>query len=56
MTVQDIVRLLGAKLAALNSAKATAMTLGDFDRIVALERDIDETQTTLHRLQSISGI
>jgi hypothetical protein len=56
MTLQDVIKLLSSKLAALNSAKATATTVGDFDRIVALERDIEETQNTLYRLQVISEV
>jgi hypothetical protein len=56
MTLQDVIKLLSAKLASLNSAKATATTIGDFSRIVALERDIEETQNTLYRLQLISEV
>jgi hypothetical protein len=56
MTLQDVIKLLSSKLAALNSAKATATTLGDFERIVALERDIEETQNTLYRLQVIAEV
>ena len=56
MTLQDVIKLLSSKLASLNSAKATATTVGDFERIVALERDIEETQNTLYRLQVIAEI
>lgn len=55
MTIQDMIRILSAKLANLNSAKATATTLGDLERAVQLDADIEETQATLASLRGMAG-
>lgn len=55
MTLQDLIRIVSAKLATLNSAKATATALGDLDRVVQLDADIEETQATLASLRSMAG-
>lgn len=52
MTLQDLIQIVSAKLAALNSARATALSLGDLKRAVELDTDIEETQTTLTHLRS----
>lgn len=53
MSLQDLVRIVSAKLAMLNQAKATATALGDLPRAVELDADIEETQTTLTSLRNL---
>lgn len=53
MTVQDLIQVVSARLAALNSARSTAISLGDLARIAALDADIEETQTTLDALKTL---
>ena len=55
MTVNDLIRIMSAKLTALNSARATAVSLGDLDRVVELDADIEETQATLTSLRGMKG-
>ena len=54
MTLQDLIRIVSAKLTALNSAKATAMSLGELDRVVQLDADIEQTQATLVALTGLA--
>ena len=53
MTISDVVRLVSARLAALNSAKATAESLGHVQRVVELEEEIAETQASLDQLRTL---
>ena len=52
MTVSDLIRLAQNRLSALNGARATAVALGQDDRISALDAEIAETEATLAQLQS----
>ena len=54
MNIKDLIRIVSATLATLNSAKATATSLGDLDRIVQLDANIEETQATLASLRSLT--
>lgn len=54
MNIKDLIRIVSATLATLNSAKATATSLGDLDRIVQLDATIEETQATLALLRSMT--
>ena len=53
MTIPQLITLASNRLAALNSARATAVALGDVERIAALDADIAETQATLDALQTL---
>ena len=53
MNLDDLIRLLEARLAALNSAVATATSLGHIERIVQLDAEIEETQATLDQVRTL---
>jgi hypothetical protein len=53
MTIAELIRLVSNRLSALNSAQATAVALGDVERIAALEVDIAETQATIDALNTL---
>jgi hypothetical protein len=53
MRLEDLVRLLESRLAALNGAVATATSLGDLSRISELEAQVLTTQDTLDRVRTL---
>lgn len=53
MKLEDIIRMVSARLATLNSARSTAAALGDIDRVIELDAQIDDTQDTLNKLQAL---
>lgn len=53
MRLEDLVRLLEARLAALNGAVATATSLGEAGRIAQLEAEVLTTQDTLDRVRTL---
>ena len=55
MTLADLIQLVSYKLAALNSARASAVAIGDLNQVVSLDAQIATTQITLDQLRSING-
>lgn len=55
MSLEDLIRLLEARLAALNGAVATASSVGDLSRIGQLDAEVLTTQDTLDRVRSLLG-
>lgn len=53
MTIVELITLASNRLAALNGAHATAVALGDVERMAALEAEIAETQSTLDALHTL---
>lgn len=53
MTLAELIQLVQNKLAALNSARATAATIGDLPQVVLLDAQINETQITLDQLNTL---
>ena len=53
MTIHELISLAASRLATLNGARATAMTLGDISRLDALDADIAETQATIDKLNTL---
>lgn len=53
MTVNELVRLLQNKVAALNGLRLTAFSKGDVEQVVALDEQIAETQVTLDQLRTL---
>jgi hypothetical protein len=53
MTLDDVKTLLRNKLAALARQRDYAFAIGDLDRVVALDAERDETQTTIDQLEAI---
>ncbi len=55
MTLADLIQLVSYKLAALNSARASAVAVGDLNQVVSLDAQISQTQITLDQLRSLNG-
>lgn len=53
MTIAELLTLASNRLATLNQAHATAVALGNVERMAALEAEIVETQSTLDALRSL---
>jgi hypothetical protein len=53
MSVEDLIRLMEARLAALNSARGSAAAVGDLAQVTRLDIDIAQTQTTLDQLRTL---
>ena len=53
MNIPQLLSLACNRLAALNSARATALALGDIARLDALDADIAETQATIDKLNTL---
>jgi hypothetical protein len=53
MSIADLIQLVSNKLAALNSARASAASVGDLVQVVALDAQINETQLTLDQLRTL---
>jgi hypothetical protein len=53
MSLAELIQLVQAKLAALNSARASAAAVGDINQVVLLDVQIAETQLTLDQLKTL---
>ena len=53
MSITELIRLMEAHLAALNSARASAAAIGDIAQITRLDADVLKTQTTLDQLRTL---
>jgi hypothetical protein len=53
MSIEDLIRLMEARLAALNSARGSAAAVGDLAQVTRLDIDIAQTQTTLDQLRTL---
>lgn len=54
MKVEELVRLMEARLAALNAARSSAAAVGDLSQITKIDHDVIETQTTLDQLRTLN--
>ena len=53
MTLAELIQLVSYKLAALNSARASAASVGDMNQVVSLDSQIAQTQLTLDQLKTL---
>lgn len=53
MSVAELIQLVENKLAALNSARASAAAVGDINQVILLDAQISETQLTLDQLKTL---
>lgn len=53
MSITELIRLIEAHLAALNSARASAAAIGDLSQVTRLDADVLKTQTTLDQLRTL---
>lgn len=53
MTIPELIVLASNRLASLNNARATAVILGEVSRLVPLDADIAETQSTIDKLNTL---
>jgi len=54
MSIEDLIRLMEARLAALNSARASAAAVGDLTQATRIDADVAQTQTTLDQLRTLA--
>ena len=53
MSIDDLIRLMEARLAALNSARASAAAVGDLAQITRLDEEVSQTQLTIDQLRTL---
>jgi hypothetical protein len=53
MSIADLIQLVSYKLSALNSARASAVSIGDLIQVVSLDSQISQTQLTLDQLKTL---
>ena len=53
MSISELIRLMEARLAALNSARASAAAVGDLEQITRIDADVAQTQLTLDQLRTL---
>jgi hypothetical protein len=53
MSVEDLIRLMEARLAGLNGARASAAAVGDLAEVNRLDADVAQTQSTLDQLRTL---
>jgi hypothetical protein len=53
MSISELIQLVSYKLSALNSARASAVSVGDLSQVVALDSQIAQTQLTLDQLKTL---
>jgi hypothetical protein len=54
MSISELIQLVSYKLSALNSARASAVSVGDLSQVIALDSQIDQTQLTLDQLKTLA--
>lgn len=54
MSLDDLIRLMEARLAALNAARGYAAAVGDLNQVVTLDPQILQTQQTLDQLRTLT--
>ena len=53
MSIADLIQLVSYKLSALNSARASAVSIGDLTQVVSLDSQISQTQLTLDQIKTL---
>jgi hypothetical protein len=53
MSISELIQLVSYKLSALNSARASAVSVGDLSQVVSLDTQIAQTQLTLDQLKTL---
>ena len=54
MTIQELIELMEKKINSPNLRKVEASRTGSIDEIVSLDKELDETTTTLNSLLQVS--
>ncbi len=54
MSITELIRLMEARLAALNSARTSAAAVGDIEQIQRIDADVAQTQLTLDQLRTLA--
>lgn len=54
MSIAELIQLVSYKLAALNSARASSVSVGDMNQVVSLDSQIAQTQLTLDQLKTLA--
>ena len=53
MRIADLINILTNRIASLNAQKVHATSVGDLQRVLTLDEEITETETTLNQLKGI---
>lgn len=53
MKIEELIRLLQFRLASLNTARASAVSVGDIAQINIIDADVLQTQATLDQLLTL---
>jgi hypothetical protein len=56
MSIPELIKLMEAHLAALNTARATAAAIGDITQVTRLDSDAMKTQATLDQLRTLQAL
>jgi hypothetical protein len=54
MTLQEIVNIVGNRIAALRNQRAVAVLVGDLNQVNAIDAEIAQTQMTLDQLLTLT--
>lgn len=54
MTIQQLIQMLERRIVYLQSVRTSATTIGDMHQVERVEADINETQSTLNQLRTLS--
>lgn len=55
MTINELIELVGRRLVYLSQLCSAAQALGEVDRVLELETQIQQTQATLDALRTLGG-
>jgi hypothetical protein len=53
MQISELIKIVANRIAALKSRRTLATAAGDLEQVVTLDNQIEETQTTYAKLQTI---
>ena len=54
MSLIDLIRLLEARIAALNNARGSASAVGDIQQVYVIDEEINTTQITLDQIKTLT--
>jgi len=55
MQIEEVVQIIGNRLATLNNGRAQAVAVGDLAAVMTIDAQIEETKLTLEQLRAVHG-
>jgi hypothetical protein len=55
MKINDLITMAKSRLVHLRSMRESAVRVGDFQGLMKIDQEIDETESTLAQLETIAG-